>query len=547
MKALPASARPALRLTALLTGALSLLVLLPACDKADANKAAEPGAGTGSTAALTSQDQATLELLQSFFEPDPDHRAGRWHRTEDQMTAFLGRQAQIRKVSVESLQEEIKAWTAHAKGREDLYLRALAALADGQITVAADHAAKAYTAAMRLKGQSRQNVRLIAQLWAESLMDQDRFSDAANAYTKALALTEETQEKALWIEIQENRAYAYWRHRRFADMVQSMRAAVTARKTEPDFQVEPLCYALVFWGDGLREQKGLAEAKTVLEEAAALMAKLPSFSPVLKYETLCTLSEIYLDQEKLNEALPLAQEAHALTQKSEPLAVPDPARAAFQIGRIFFLAGKFEEAAPFIQQAAESYAQAGKNGELRLIICLQSQSIIASKLGRNDEAIQVCERLLPLMEKAPEGLDFRLSDVCNNLGQTYYVAQRFPEAEAQLQKAVTLIEQRLGPDHPDLAVPLANLALAIAGQNRFSEAEPLIWDAVAIDMRASVIAGKLVPGLVPHTRLFAGMMDAGGVASEEKSNRVRELARETQLPDALWQEFVRQIMGGAAQ
>lgn len=530
------------RLTVCMAGALSLLLAGTSCDKAGAGKTADNSAQAGG-------DLAAPEWLLNFFAPDPQHRAGRWRRIDERLDQLIAQQAQLQKVSVEDIQAQVKAWTERVKNREsgDPYQFAFASLADRQITVAADQAAKAFTTAMRVKEHRRQDVRKIAQLWAESLMDQDRFADAANAYSRALALTDETQECPLWVQAQESRAYALWRHRRFNDMVQSMRLAVKARKTQPELKGEALCYALVFFGDGLREQKNLTEAQAVLQEAVELMPQLPAFSPVLKYETLCTLGEILSDQGRVEQAQKLLQEAQALTEGTDPPALADPVRASFQLGKILLRQNQLDAAAPLIKQASTWYEEAGKGWEPRLTLCLYEESLLWGKAGRTTETIQTAERLLALMEKTPNaealGSDFSLSDVCNSLGRAYFQAERFADAEVQLQKAVSLLEQKVGPDHADVAVPLANLSAAIARQGRLTDAEPLIWDAVAIDMRTSVALGKLAPNLVTHTKMFAGIMDAQGVPTEEKSRRVIELVREAQLPDALFQEFA-QIMSG---
>ena len=57
---------------------------------------------------------------------------------------------------------------------------------------------------------------------------------------------------------------------------------------------------------------------------------------------------------------------------------------------------------------------------------------------------------------------------------------RNAEAERLYKQAVARSEKTLGPDHPDLADVLENLAASLQGQGRHAEAEPLLKRAKAI-------------------------------------------------------------------
>ena len=62
-----------------------------------------------------------------------------------------------------------------------------------------------------------------------------------------------------------------------------------------------------------------------------------------------------------------------------------------------------------------------------------------------------------------------------------YKAQgRYGEAEPLLVRSLQICEQQLGPDHPNTAASLNNLAVSYCYENRFAEAEPLFVRALAI-------------------------------------------------------------------
>ena len=53
-----------------------------------------------------------------------------------------------------------------------------------------------------------------------------------------------------------------------------------------------------------------------------------------------------------------------------------------------------------------------------------------------------------------------------------------------MRRALAIDEKSLGPDHPDVARDLNNLAQLLQATNRLSEAEPLMRRALAIDEKS---------------------------------------------------------------
>ena len=101
-----------------------------------------------------------------------------------------------------------------------------------------------------------------------------------------------------------------------------------------------------------------------------------------------------------------------------------------------------------------------------------------------------CERLLPHARMAARLVeDFGLGSavaarLLNKSG--YYLDGRaqYPEAEPLYRRALAIYEKALGPEHPDTATSLNNLARLYVGQGRYPEAEPLCRRALAIREKA---------------------------------------------------------------
>jgi tetratricopeptide (TPR) repeat protein len=81
----------------------------------------------------------------------------------------------------------------------------------------------------------------------------------------------------------------------------------------------------------------------------------------------------------------------------------------------------------------------------------------------------------------------RTSQSCrglNNLAELYGERGRYAEAEPLYKRALVILENALGPDHPDVATIVNNLARLYEDQHRHAEAEPLYKRALAIREKA---------------------------------------------------------------
>ena len=73
----------------------------------------------------------------------------------------------------------------------------------------------------------------------------------------------------------------------------------------------------------------------------------------------------------------------------------------------------------------------------------------------------------------------------------YRAQGRYAEAEPLYRRSLAIEEKALGPDHPDLAISLHNIAGLYRAQGRYAEAEPPLEPAeawVAYDAREATTA-----------------------------------------------------------
>ncbi len=71
-------------------------------------------------------------------------------------------------------------------------------------------------------------------------------------------------------------------------------------------------------------------------------------------------------------------------------------------------------------------------------------------------------------------------EILNKEAMDLFRAGKYDRAELLAQKALEVAEQNVGPDHPDMATSLNNLALLYDTQGDYAKAEPLYKRALAI-------------------------------------------------------------------
>ncbi|GAB4208478.1 MAG: CHAT domain-containing protein [Coleofasciculaceae cyanobacterium] len=127
---------------------------------------------------------------------------------------------------------------------------------------------------------------------------------------------------------------------------------------------------------------------------------------------------------------------------------------------------------------------AGQSAEVEEAKRLHQQAVQLSNQGQYAAAIPLEERALAIREKVlgPEHPDVASS--LNNLANQYLALGKYPKAEPLFQRALTIRENVLGSEHPDVAFSLNSLGNLYRLQGKYSKAEPLFQRALAIREKA---------------------------------------------------------------
>jgi tetratricopeptide (TPR) repeat protein len=140
------------------------------------------------------------------------------------------------------------------------------------------------------------------------------------------------------------------------------------------------------------------------------------------------------------------------------------------LGAIYSAQGRHDDAVRVLQKALKlSRTQRAIRLEAQVLDII---GVAYYRQGKTSKASDFFNQALKLVSES--GVQFDLSDLSellNNLGNAYIGQQKYQEAEPLLARALALLEQDVGPSHPDLVFSIASLALVYRETHRLSEAE----------------------------------------------------------------------------
>ncbi len=118
---------------------------------------------------------------------------------------------------------------------------------------------------------------------------------------------------------------------------------------------------------------------------------------------------------------------------------------------------------------------------LNVVFAMRQLGTTQLALGDLQQAQAVLQQAVALAEPPPVGPDHpRLAQSLTELGRVLEARGRYDEADATLQRALTMQEQLLGPEHEDVSETLTQMGASCIVQGNLRRAKGLLKRAVAI-------------------------------------------------------------------
>ena len=194
----------------------------------------------------------------------------------------------------------------------------------------------------------------------------------------------------------------------------------------------------------------------------------------------------------------------------------------FRYHIVFWVCVAFAACLAFGLGVLSAYAQQGpEDSDLALANGLHSEALKLYEEGKYAEAEQLYERSLAILEKAlgPEHPDVATS--LNNLAVLCEMQGKYARAESLYERSLAIREKALGPEHPDVATSLNNVGLLYQSQEKYAEAEPLLKRALEILEKAR---GPDHPDVAVSLNNLATLYDSQGEYAKAEPLYERALA-----------------------
>ncbi len=215
-------------------------------------------------------------------------------------------------------------------------------------------------------------------------------------------------------------------------------------------------------GAVLLKQGRYGEAEEQFREALAIYEKRSGSESV---NTASALNNLALALEKLADyrgAELLLRRSYAILIKRLGQNHPDTATTMSNLGRVLDSQGKFGASAAIAGDGTARAPGAGPDNPQQLAARAEE---LASR-GQYREAESLQQRVVAIHEKALGPENPQTATSLSNLANVFYLQGKFSEAEKIHRRALAIREKVLGSGHPDTATSLNNLANVLFEQGK---------------------------------------------------------------------------------
>ena len=234
----------------------------------------------------------------------------------------------------------------------------------------------------------------------------------------------------------------------------------------------------------LYQQGRYEEAIPLAQRALAIRERTLGPTHPVTADSLNNLAALYDTTGAYAKAEPLYQRALAIREKALGPDHPDTAESLNNLAELYRRTGAYAKAEPLYQRALVIREKALGPEHPDTANSLDNLAALYKATGAYTKAEPLYQRALAIREKAlgPDHPDTATS--LNNLAALYDTTGAYAKAEPLLQRALAITEKALGPDHPDTALALNNLAALYDTTGAYAKAEPLLQRALAISEKA---------------------------------------------------------------
>lgn len=210
-------------------------------------------------------------------------------------------------------------------------------------------------------------------------------------------------------------------------------------------------------------------ARPIAERALALAERTPGIEPLDVARVQKDLARLLQRAREYARAVTLYEQAATAFERT--LGADDPATADVWtlLAASYAGLGQRARADDLARRALDVSERALGPEHPQVALCLITLANLRSDARDLDRAQEFLRRALAIVDKA-QGATLQMAVVLNNLGSTLIEQQRFAEADELLRRALQIREEHRGRDS-DLAITLLNLGVVARQRREYAKAE----------------------------------------------------------------------------
>jgi tetratricopeptide (TPR) repeat protein len=233
-----------------------------------------------------------------------------------------------------------------------------------------------------------------------------------------------------------------------------------------------------------REQWRLGEAVALGRDVVARMERLGGENSQTMAGALAELGGVLADLGRFSEAEQVLRQAGVISKRIDPHA---GVLAAIALGweATYVGQGRLADAETVAREAVKQLE--ALVGEMHPLYAdsLTEQAILLRSEGFPERALPMVRRAAWIYEKCLGPASPRAATAWAEEGRLAYLDRKYAAAEELFRKSLVALEESIGVNHPNVISLRYNLAMAIAGQGRYEEAEPAVLATLAYADRQS--------------------------------------------------------------
>ena len=225
------------------------------------------------------------------------------------------------------------------------------------------------------------------------------------------------------------------------------------------------------------------QALPLAQRALSLAEKTWGPSHLDVANCLINLASLYFSLEDYAHAEPLLQRALAIREKALGTQHPDVAYSLTNLGDLYRAKGDYLRAEELLKRALTMYEHAFGPEHANLATTLNGLGLLCIAKGEFNLAETYYRRGLAISQKAFGPDHPTIALWLNNIGQVLYERREYERAEQFLTRALAIREKAFGPEHPAVATSLNNLAEVYRVKSEYARAERLYQRAILIQKK----------------------------------------------------------------